>query len=290
MSRLISASSHHRALSLRLWCYILMISGLVIVVASSTVAAPKAKLWPRWQKRNPNHTQMIDHAPWDTFLRKYVLSSHPSGINRVRYGEVTPEDHDALRAYLKAMEAIRISTYNGPEQKAYWINLYNALTVSVVLEHYPVNSIRDINLSSGLFSKGPWGAKLLIIEGEPVSLDDIEHRILRPIWQDNRIHYAVNCASLGCPNLMPIAFTSANLERLLERGAREYVNHPRGASFHNGKLTVSSIYVWFKSDFGGSRTQTLSHLQQYAEGELATRLKSHTGGFSKTYDWALNTP
>lgn len=94
-----------------------------------------------------------------------------------------------------------------------------------------------------------------------MSLDDIEHRILRPIWQDNRIHYALNCASLGCPNLAPVAYTAANTEALLERGAREYVNHPRGVSFEHGALVVSSLYLWFKADFGGGKDGIMRHIR-----------------------------
>jgi Protein of unknown function, DUF547 len=158
---------------------------------------------------------------------------------------VAPEDRKALKSYLENLQSLQISQYNRAEQKAYWINLNNALTVEVVLSRYPVESIRDIGISPGLFSRGPWDAKLLTVEGEKLSLNDIEHRILRPIWRDARVHYAVNCASLGCPNLQPAAFTTDNTENLLERGAKEYVNHPRGVAVRNQKLRVSSIYVWF---------------------------------------------
>jgi len=185
---------------------------------------------------------------------------------------------------------------------AYWINLYNALTVQIVLTHYPVDSIRDIDIApdviSGWFSDGPWGAKLLTVEEEQMSLDDIEHRILRPIWQDNRIHYAINCASLGCPNLAPVAYTSTNLEQLLDQGAREYINHPRGVLFKHGKLSVSSIYLWFSEDFGGDQAGILQHLRRYASGPLADTLRVYHGGLTSLghtrihhhYDWRLNAP
>ncbi len=181
-----------------------------------------------------------------------------------------------------------ISTYNRQEQKAFWINLYNALTVKVILDHYPVNSIRDIDISPGWFSDGPWGAKLVIIEGEELSLDDIEHRILRPIWQDPRIHYAVNCASLGCLNLAPIAYTAHNIEELLDQGTWAYINHPQGVTFKNGKLQVSSIYQWFQEDFGGSREGVLQHLRSYAREQLAEQLQTYRGKLIYDYDWGLN--
>ena len=95
-----------------------------------------------------------------------------------------------------------------------------------MLRFYPVDSIRDI--SSGFFSPGPWKKELLNVEGQSLTLNDIEHRILRPIWQDPRIHYAVNCASLGCPNLPVIAFSEDNTDAMLDRAAQQFINHPRG--------------------------------------------------------------
>jgi hypothetical protein len=167
-------------------------------LAMSVGAAPKAELWPRWQQHNAQNPAQIDFTFWDSFLAKYVDAQHPSGIHRLRYASVSAEDRQALQHYLAVLQTVSISTYNRQEQQAYWINIYNALTVSVILAHYPVASIRDIRLS-GLFSTGPWHAKLVTIEGERVSLDDIEHRILRPLWKDNRLHYALNCASSGLP-------------------------------------------------------------------------------------------
>ncbi len=126
---------------------------------------------------------------------------------------------------------------------------YNALTVKVILDNYPVKSIRDIDISPGLLNDGPWDAKLLTIEGKEVSLNDIEHRILRPIFLDNRIHYAVNCASSGCPNLQPEAFTVENTEELLDRGAREYIAHERGVKISKNRLVVSGR-LWLQRERG----------------------------------------
>jgi Protein of unknown function, DUF547 len=269
-----------------LWLIILV--AIFIVTSSPLHAAPKAELWPRWEKHDPANKQRIDHGLWDQFLKKNLVAPHPSGINRVRYARVAPEDRIALKEYLKNLQSLPISSYNRTEQRAYWINLYNAFTVDLVLSRFPVESIRDINISPGLFTRGPWGAKLLIIEGEKLSLDDIEHRILRPIWTDNRMHYAVNCASLGCPNLQPAAYTSENTEALLEKGAREYVNHPRGVVIKNGKLYVSSIYVWFQEDFGGSAEGLMEHWAKYANQKLADALQNYSGGLEHDYDWRLN--
>jgi hypothetical protein len=258
----------------------------LLCVDSVTLAAPKAELWPRWQKSDAASTQKVDHGAWDGFLKKYV-EINAGGVNRVRYATVTPEDRQALSEYVKSLEATAISTYNRAEQRAYWINLYNARTVELILSRYPVKSIRDINISPGLISSGPWGAKNITVEGEQLSLDDIEHRILRPGWKDNRIHYAVNWASLGSPNLQPTAFTAANTDSLLDTGAREFINHPRGVALSGGKLKVSSIYVWFQEDFG-SAEGLMQHWGKYATGALAEGLNRYNGGLDHDYNWSLN--
>jgi hypothetical protein len=260
----------------------------ILLSHSLAHAAPKAELWPRWQKHDAASKQKIDHSLWNRFLNQYVIAPHPSGINRVRYQAVTLEDRKNLKAYLQSMQAVPVSTYNRAEQKAYWINLYNAVTIDVILSRFPVASIRDINISPGLFVRGPWGAKLISVESEKLSLDDIEHRILRPIWKDNRVHYAVNCASLGCPNLQPVAYTGENTEALLEKGAREFINHRRGVTIDKGRLLVSSIYVWFQEDFGGDAEGLMEHWQEYASSALAEALEKYSGGLAHEYDWRLN--
>jgi hypothetical protein len=269
------------------WLFLTVMT-LALLVAQTAGAAPKADLWPRWEKNDPANKQKVDHSAWDAFLKKYIVAPHPSGINRVNYATVAPADRTALANYVKSLESVAVSGYTRAEQRAYWINLYNAKTVELILTRFPVKSIRDINISPGVFSSGPWGAKLMTVEGEKLALDDIEHRILRPIWKDNRIHYAVNCASLGCPNLQPAAFAAENTESLLERGAREYVNHQRGVSLQSGKLKVSSLYVWFQEDFGGSAEGLMEHWAKYAGKTLADALLSYSGGLEHEYDWRLN--
>ncbi len=265
-----------------------LVGALVILGgASPALSAPKPDLWPRWEANDAKSATIVDHAAWGAFLQKYLVTNHPSGINRVRYGAVTPEDRRSLDGYVARLSSVRVAGLNRTEQKAYWINLYNALTVRVILERYPVKSIRDIRLG-GLFSSGPWDAKLVTVEGEKVSLNDIEHRILRPIWRDNRIHFAVNCASIGCPNLAAEPFTAATTERLLDEAARAYVNHPRGVSVAGGRLTASSIYDWYQADFDGSEEGVLRHFRAYAAPALATALAVVSGSFRYRYDWSLN--
>ncbi len=273
---------------------ILLISSIIfivnLIVSSPLHAAPSADLWPRWQEHSEQSTTSIDHAFWETLLNKYLVTEHPSGINRFRYADVTKTDRQTLEKYLKQLQDTQVSSLSRKEQKAYWVNLYNSLTVNVVLDHYPVKSIMDIDISPGLFNNGPWGAKLLTIEEEELSLNDIEHRILRPIFKDNRLHYALNCASLGCPNLQPVAFTAANTEQLLDAGAREYINSLRGVQMFKGKLKVSSIYKWFQSDFGGSESGVMDHLRLYAEEELRNKLNTYNKSLRFDYDWGLNEP
>lgn len=254
----------------------------------SVQGAPQADLWPKWEKHDPQSQERIDHAAWESFLQKYVHASDPAGVALVDYSAVTEPDTARLKGYVEQLAALPISQYNRQEQAAFWINLYNALTVQLILEHAPVESIVDIDISPGLFSFGPWDAELVMVEGEALTLNDIEHRILRPIWQDNRIHYAINCASVGCPNLATVAYTSQNLERLLEEGARAYVNHPRGVNFQGDDLVVSKIYEWFQEDFGGNEAGVLAHLKKYAAAPLAKRLQAYEGTLAFDYDWRLN--
>ncbi len=258
---------------------------LALALTPAALAAPKAELWERWTAHDPSSSAVIDHSAWDGFIAAN-LRGGDDGVARIAYGEVSAADRAALDGYLESLSRVRIGAYSRDEQRAYWINLYNAVTVDIVFEHYPLDSIRDI--SSGLFSSGPWKLDLVRVEGEDLSLDDIEHRILRPIWRDPRIHYAVNCASLGCPNLQPGAFTAANTEALLERGAREFVNHERGARIVGGKLEVSSIYDWFDADFGGNDRGVIEHLRRYAEPELDAALGSIERISDDSYDWRLN--
>ena len=163
-----------------------------------------------------------------------------------------------LASYLASLQSLDPRDYSRAEQKAYWINFYNALTVQVVADAYPVKSIKDISESLlgklGRIFGGPWDDVHAKVAGLDLTLNNIEHGILRPIWRDNRIHYAVNCASYGCPNLSPTAFTADNTEELLEAGARAYVNHPRGVEFIDDDfIIISSIYKWYVADFGGER-------------------------------------
>lgn len=263
-----------------------LIAGFLMFYASFLSAAPKKSLWHVWEPYQADSTQVISQQDWQVFLSKYVYSSG-NGVNLVRYAAVTPKDHATLNQYLENMSHLPIGQYNRHEQLAYWINLYNALTVALVLKHYPVKSIRNIKLG-GFFSQGPWDEKLIVVDGIPISLNDIEHRIIRPIWNDPRTHYALNCASYSCPNLQKNAYTGANVEAQLTQDAKEYINSPRGITIKDNKLVVSSIYSWYKTDFGADDEAVIAHLIWYAQPALADELKQFHKITAYQYNWYLN--
>jgi hypothetical protein len=232
-------------------------------------------------------------SPLDALLARYV-TPHPDGVNRVRYAawKASADDLAALGHWIADAAARRPTVMERAETFAYWANLYNALTLKVVLERYPVRSIRDIRSTGVPFDPkgwfGPWRTRLVTVEGRRLSLDDIEHEIMRPTFRDPRVHYAVNCASIGCPNLWPRTWRAATLERDLDRAAAAFVNHPRGVTvLADGRLRLSSIYTWFREDFGGDEAGVLAHLRRHATSALAARLQGAVIT-EEAYDWALN--
>jgi len=263
-----------------------IIAVFLLLTTATSNAAPKSELWSRWTEHNATSSQSIDHTLWSEFLQKFVRADD-SGMVGVAYQEVSAADHQGLKDYISTLENTPISEFARDEQRAFWINLYNATTVNVVLDAWPVDSIRDIK--GGFLSGGPWKAKRLMIENEEISLNDIEHRILRPIWEDPRLHYALNCASIGCPDLLNSAFTGENSETLLEQAAKTFINHPRAATVTDSKLAVSSIYDWFKEDFGGNDDGVITHLRKYAEPDLSQALESVSKLDSHSYDWSINS-
>ena len=249
-------------------------------------SAPKLELLTQWQKSDEANSASIDHKQWQDILNDY-LKTHSSGITRVDYKRLQTTGADELNSYLDSLLDIDPRDYSKKEQFAYWVNLYNAATVVLIIENYPIESITKIKDS--ILSFGPWDREWIEVGDDILSLNDIEHRILRPIWKDNRIHYAVNCASLSCPNLSNQAFTAENTETLLEKLAVEYVNHPRGTSIIKDRLYVSSIYDWYKDDFGSNNANLIAHLIQYAKPPLKAKLEGlKSQSYKDDYDWQLN--
>lgn len=247
--------------------------------------APLSHADSTWETAAPKATQNIDHSAWDTLLKQHITTD-TLGLNLFDYAGVGEAQSAELAQYIMALEDTQVARLTKAQQMAFWINLYNAVTVKTILEHYPLESIKDISFS--LISFGPWGKELVEVGGEALSLNDIEHEILRPIFKDNRIHYAVNCASIGCPNLQKDAFTADNTESLLEQAAQQFINHPRGVTVAEDELILSSIYAWYEEDFGEDEEEVIEHLKQYANPDLKQQLVEIDEIEDYQYDWKLN--
>lgn len=233
----------------------------------------------------PAQAQAPDPAPFDRLLQRYV-STGTDGVNRVDYRawRSSPADRAALDAFIAAHEAARPSQLARQAQFAFWANLYNAVTLDVVLEAYPVSSIRQIRPT--ILATGPWRMERVTVEGRALSLDDIEHRIMRPIFRDPRVHYAVNCASIGCPNLQREAFRGAQLDAQLDAAARAFIASDRGVRITSQGLRLSRIYQWFAEDFG-SEERLRDHLARYAaDAKQLDIRRQRISGYD--YNWELN--
>ena len=283
------SKSYGRERSRRLGAW-LMVLGFASGLASSSGLAGAASPAEAFSAFTKGSAATVDHSAWDKLLKAYVVPGS-DGLNRVAYARFKAAGQADLKAYIKTLEAVDPKSLDRPEQFAFWANLYNAKTVDIVLDKYPVKSIKDIRLGGGVVAAvtgGPWKAKVLKVGGIELSLDDIEHGLLRPVFKDPRVHYSVNCASFGCPNLGTEAFTGAKLDAQLDAGAKAYINHPRGLKVDGGKAIASSIYSWFKDDFGGNDAGVLAHFKRYAEPALKSKLESITGIDDYSYDWSLN--
>ena len=258
---------------------VLLLQGMF---SSSVQAAPAKVLLTEWSAFDANSKVSVDHRAWQAFLSKYVKTR--SGINLVKYAAVTNADKAALGKYIAYLQNIDPASLNRAEQFAYWANLYNSKTVDLVLDNYPVSSIKKI----GSVISGPWNKRYLKVKGRALSLNNIEHGILRPIFNDQRIHYVLNCASIGCPNLSKQALTAKNYRSVLTRSARDFINHQRAVNFSGDTLVLSSIYDWYARDFGTNQTQLLKSIAKYAQPTLKKKLLAHKGKITFQYDWALN--
>lgn len=259
---------------------------LVGFVASMGIAKAQQS-FERWNSFDERSAMRVDHGIWEDFLLHYVRPS-TDGVHRVAYGDVKDRDRQALERYIETLGTIDLAAYRRSEQFAYWINLYNALVVKLVLDNYPIASIRKLD-RSGSGSKGnAWQRPLIVIDGVSLSLDDIETRIMTPIWNDPRLYYAITCAAVGCPNLQPVPFSGDSLEQQLSDAAMAYVNDPRCIEIEAGELHVSSLYRWHQKAFGGSERAIIQHLMAYAEPDLAMSLQEFDRLNGDHFDWRLN--
>ncbi|WP_154180408.1 DUF547 domain-containing protein [Vibrio furnissii] len=250
---------------------------LLSTLSTTSWAAPNAELWPFWNRSATTQSLTVSHQAWQQLLDRYLMMQGENTL--FDYAAVTHADQQSLSRYIQGLSTLDPRQLTKSQQYAYWVNLYNALTVQLILENYPISSIKKLG---GWLSFGPWDQELLTIQGQNISLNDIEHRILRPIWRDPRTHYAVNCASLGCPNLQTEAFTAHNSEHLLERAAHTFINSNKGAQQREDQWVISSIYDWFSDDFGSKRA-LIQHLATYRP-----ELKDYQGELRYEYNWQLN--
>jgi len=250
---------------------------------SSSGFSSASNVDPVFQANNPNSTYSVDHSSWNQFLSRN-LASDGQGVNRVHYGRVSGQDRQLLGGYLQQLQGTDIRALNRNEQFAYWVNLYNARTVALVLDNYPVQSIQQINNGKAFDQPG-----VVTVLGKSLSLNDIESKIVRPVYNnDPRIHYALNCAAYGCPNLAPTAYTSQNLNGRLDQAARQFINTDRAVQRTANGVQVSKIYQWYQEDFGGSPQGVIAHLRQYANPTTLAKLNGVNQIEGYYYDWSLN--
>jgi len=257
----------------------------VLCFAITLEAAPKAELWEEWLPNSSTTKEQSEKPSWELwqlFLERYV-SADSTGLNRVDYAAVTAEDKLVLERLQNSLANIDPRGWSDNEQQAFWINSYNLSVVSLVLQHYPVASIKDIRLSfKSLFNGGPWEDKLVKVAGIKLSLNDIEHRILRPIWKDQRFHFALNCASVGCPNLSNDIYRAKTLNEQLNLAEKTFLQSPRGFLRTDNGYQVSSIFNWYWQDFSDKKANLWEYFQEQGliEGPVKT--------FQYQYDWNLN--
>ena len=211
-----------------------------------------------------------DHGAWDALLRKNVSSS-----GKVNYSGMKASAKE-LEAYVTYLESFATrDSWTRNEKLAYWINLYNAATVRLIVQNYPIASITK--LSGGK----PWDQNIVKIGTKSYTLNDIENKIIRPRFKDGRIHFAVNCAAKSCPPLMNSAFKASSLNRQLEKQTTSFINSSEN-TLAADKVEISKIFDWYKGDFEGG--DVVAFLNKYSK----TPINSDATIEHKTYNWDLN--
>lgn len=211
----------------------------------------------------------VSHEKWDRLLKKYVSAEGMVDYKGLKGAEAQLDEYlQELSQYsLKGTESRNFAM-------AYWINAYNAFTVKLILDHYPVKSIMSIKGGKA------WDHKWIDLGGQTYSLNQIEHQILRKDYPDARIHFAVNCAAISCPPLLNKAWTEHNLEQYLEQQTRSYINDTDHNQIAQDKIRLSKIFEWYREDFGDLR----EYIQRYSSTAIATDAKIKFNN----YDWGLN--
>jgi len=274
------------------WYGVVVLALVVLQITSMPVvqAAPKAKLIDFWDDNEPLSTMQINHGAWQEILTTYVDDQHPSGINRFDYSSVTAGDARKLKDYLAYLQRMEPRQLNSQEAKAYWINMFNAILVDSIIDTYQDGSTRAINrLINGGVRSTAWGRDTAEVAMQEISLNDIEHGILRPIWKDPRIHFAISACTLSGANIQKTAFSGENNEELLEKARAEFFEHPRSVRVEGNRIMLNSVFDWYASDFAQNKRELLA----YIRANVSESKRREIQGLSKTsydYNWDLNAP
>ena len=234
------------------------------------------------------------HSQWTQLLGKHVAWINGGVASQVDYAGFKV-DQPALDAYLASLSAVTREQYNGwsrDQQLAYLINAYNAFTVKLILDHYPLTSIKEIG---GVFSNA-WKQRFIPLLGQTMTLDELEHGMIREsgVFDDPRIHFAVNCASIGCPALRTDAFVAEQLETQLEDGQQRFLSDRSRNRYNTEKrrFEVSKIFKWYGKDFSDKWGSLEAYLQQHAsllaDSQAVDKARKNTRIDFTYYDWALN--
>ncbi len=217
----------------------------------------------------PTKPSSPSHSDWDQFLRKQVS---PSG--KVNYRAIVA-DQGALDAYLEKLASNPLQDHwTRNEKMAYWINAYNAFTIKLIVDNYPLKSITSLDGGK------PWDRKWIVLGDKTYSLNQIENDILRPQFKEPGIHFAVNCAAMSCPPLLNRAWTADNLTANFKKQAIAFINNPAYNQLSTKAVKLSKIFDWYKADFG----DLIAYLNRYADNEIKADAKV---SFLE-YDWELN--
>lgn len=220
------------------------------------------------------------HAAWDSQLKKYVNNQ---GL--VDY-KAWQGDSLALNAYLQDLSAhLPSKSWTSTDELAYWINAYNAFTVQSILRAYPVKSIKDLG-GTKIFVDTPWDQHFIKLDGKEYSLNDIEHRIIRKNFKDNRIHVALVCAAMSCPRLRNEAYTGPRLNAQFDEQGRDFVNNPaKNKLTPADKPQLSSIFSFYPKDFTKNGSTSI---QDFVNRYATQKIKPDASLTYLKYDWSLN--
>lgn len=253
--------------------------------SSALWAAPSPQLWPLWDQSNPHNEHTISHDRWQQFLNRYIILPAGSESYFVDYANVTAADAELLALYLDDQSRINPCLYSRDEQLAFWLNLHNALVVDLLLKHRDAANVQKIE--TGWFEQSPWQRVLITVDNEPLSLDDIKHRILRPIWRNPHVHYALVNGAVGSPDLLPVAFDGQRIYQQLKQAAHHFINQQKAVAMVGDDLLLSSIFEEYQADFGGE-DGVLLELKIFAEPKLRQFLIGFDGTIDYQMDWTVN--